>query len=88
MENKILSAEEILELLHQPNCEVTFRKVDGEIRVMTCTLRAEELPPRVVVENAKTKAPTPGVISVWALDKKEWRSFRTNNVISVTPITV
>jgi hypothetical protein len=88
MENKILSAEEILELLHQHNCEVTFRKVDGEIRVMSCTLRAEELPPRVVVENAKTKAPTPGVISVWALDKKEWRSFRTNNVISVTPITV
>jgi hypothetical protein len=83
---KILSSEEILELLQQHDCEVTFRKVDGELRVMPCTLRPAALPTKPVTESTKTKAPTPGVISVWSLDRKEWRSFRTNNVISVIPI--
>jgi hypothetical protein len=83
---KILSSEEILELLRQHDCEVTFRKVDGELRVMPCTLRPEVLPTKPVTEGSRTKTPAPGVISAWSLDRSEWRSFRTNNVISVIPI--
>ena len=85
MEN-ILSSEQILELLRQHDCQVTFRKVDGDIRVMPCTLRPAALPTKPVTESARTKAPAPGVISAWSLDKSEWRSFRINNVISVIPI--
>lgn len=81
-----LSEAKILELLQQHDCEVTFRKVDGELRVMPCTLRATALPTKQVTEGTRTKAPTPGVISVWCLDRREWRSFRTNNVISVVPL--
>jgi len=60
-------------------CEVTFTKVNGEVRVMPCTLRADILP---VVENKQTKVSEPKTetISVFCTDKKEWRSFRTMNV--------
>lgn len=81
-----LSEAKIQELLLQHDCEVTFKKVDGELRVMSATLRAESLPIKLVTEGARTRPPTPGVLSVWCLDKQEWRSFRINNVISVIPI--
>ena len=81
-----LSEVQIQEMLQQHDCEVTFKKVDGELRVMPCTLRPEALPTKPVTESTRTKAPTPGVISAWSLDRREWRSFRVNNVISVIPI--
>ena len=81
-----LSEAKILELLQQHDCEVTFKKVDGELRVMPCTLRPEALPTKPVTESTRTKAPVPGVISAWSLDRREWRSFRVNNVISVIQI--
>jgi hypothetical protein len=86
MENKILSSEEITQLLLAHRCEVTFKKVNGDLRVMPCTLRPDTLPPKPVTENAKTKTPVPGVISAWCLDRQEWRSFRVNNVVSVIVI--
>ena len=81
--NDILSENEILNLLQQHDCEVTFKKVDGALRVMPCTLRPEALPTKSVTEGTRTKASAPGVLSVWCLDRREWRSFRINNVISV-----
>jgi hypothetical protein len=81
-----LSESKILELLQQHDCEVTFRKVDGDLRVMPCTLRPEALPKKPVTEGTRTKTPVPGVLSVWCLDRREWRSFRINNVISVITI--
>jgi hypothetical protein len=65
--------------------EVTFRKVDGEIRTMPCTLQDI---PTVVKENTdkKTKKPNPEVMSVFCTDKQEWRSFKVNNVISITAL--
>lgn len=81
-----LSESKILDMLQQHDCEVTFKKVDGELRVMPCTLRPEALPTKQIVEGTRTKSPAPGVLSVWCLDRREWRSFRINNVISVIPI--
>lgn len=62
---------------------ITFTKVDGTERTMPCTLRADALPPQTVNENKKTKTVKPETISVWCLDKSEWRSFRVMNVVSV-----
>lgn len=87
---KILSESEILQMLREHDCEVTFRKVDGEIRVMPCTLREQALPSKpVLAEDAsvKTRAKAPGVISAWSLDRREWRSFKVNNVIAVTKLS-
>ena len=62
---------------------ITFTKVDGTERTMPCTLRADALPPQPVVENKKPKVHKPDTLSVWVLDKNEWRSFRVMNVTSV-----
>ncbi len=77
-------------LRNQP-CEVTFRKVDGSIRKMPCTLQPNVLPPIPVHESntdnsidfPKVKKQNPDNLSVWCLDKKEWRSFKIDNIISV-----
>ena len=62
-------------------CDVTFTKVNGETRTMPCTLKSSSLPPAPVKESKK--APNPDTLSVWCVDKKEWRSFRVMNVTEV-----
>jgi hypothetical protein len=71
-------------LLGNNDCEITFTKVDGTLRTMPCTLRAEAMPQRVVTEEHHvTKSYKPETLSVWCLDKSEWRSFRVANVTEV-----
>lgn len=77
---------DISRLLHEHVCEVTFTKVDGSMRTMPCTLKSDVIPARVVKEGADAKparAPKPDLISVWCLDKNEWRSFKVANVLEV-----
>lgn len=74
-------------LLHNGTYDITFTKVNGETRIMPCTLESSKLPPAVVKENATTqveKVVKPDSMRVWCTDKQEWRSFR---VMSVTAIT-
>ena len=70
----------LLEALKNHECTVTFTKVNGETRVMPCTLK-EDLVPKV--EHKGTKKPNESIVSVWCLDKKEWRSFRIDNVVDL-----
>jgi hypothetical protein len=84
--NENLTYAQILELLHQSDCEVTFKKVDGELRVMPCTLRSEVLPEKTLSENKRIREHNTNVISAWSLDRREWRSFRVDNVVSIVPI--
>jgi hypothetical protein len=74
---------EIHNLLWNHQCEVTFTKVDGSVRVMPCTLKADALPARDASKLHETRIYNPKNISVWCLDKSEWRSFRTANVTHV-----
>ena len=80
-------------MLHNNICEVTFTKVNGDIRVMPCTLKEDVIPPAPVHETntdnpidfpKEAKKQNPNTMSVWCLDKKEWRSFRVANVTSIT----
>lgn len=84
--NENLTYAQILELLRQSDCEVTFKKVDGELRVMPCTLRSEALPEKTLSENKRIREHNTNVISVWSLDRREWRSFRVDNVVSIVPL--
>jgi hypothetical protein len=68
--------------------EVTFTKVNGETRSMPCTLDPSHLPPAPIKENAKTRELKVDVMSVWCLDKNEWRSFKVMNVTEVKPILI
>lgn len=84
--NENLTHSQILKMLQESDCEVTFKKVDGELRVMPCTLRSEALPAKPLSENKRVREHNPNVISVWSLDRREWRSFRVDNVVSIVPI--
>lgn len=79
-----ITRDQLSELLHTGECVVEFTKVNGELRSMPCTLKTELIPPQPVVEGKeiKPKKENASVMSVWCLDKKEWRSFRIANVIS------
>lgn len=78
---------EIQNLLWKHQCEVTFTKVDGSVRTMPCTLMASALPARDAETLHETRLYNPKTISVWCLDKNEWRSFRTANVTRIRIIT-
>jgi hypothetical protein len=71
---------EIRSMLHHGVCEVTFTKVNGDVRTMPCTLDSTLLPPQPLKEFHETRLYKPETLSVWCLDKMEWRSFRVANV--------
>ena len=58
--------------------KVVFRKANGEIREMDCTLKPEILP-ETTQESNHTSGET---MVVYDLDKSAWRSFRLDRVIS------
>ena len=70
----------LFEALKNHECTVTFTKVNGETRVMPCTLKENLVPKQ---EPKGTKKSNEAVVSVWCLDKKEWRSFRVDNVVDL-----
>jgi hypothetical protein len=88
-EFKTMSADErnhyLRSILSQDHV-ITFTKVDGTERIMPCTLRTDAMPSRAVTEHHQTRAYNPEVLSVWCLDKAEWRSFKVMNVTSIKPI--
>jgi hypothetical protein len=70
----------LLEALTNNICTVTFTKINGETRVMPCTLKDDIIPK---LEHKGTKKPNEAIVSVWCTDKKEWRSFRVDNVVDL-----
>jgi hypothetical protein len=76
----------LIEALKNHECTVTFTKVNGETRVMPCTLKEDVVPKPPVDVASKSNVKRHenlGVVSVWCLDKKEWRSFRVDNVVDL-----
>ena len=76
----------LLEALKNHICTVTFTKVSGETRVMPCTLKEDVIPkpPADVASKSTVKRQeNQNIVSVWCLDKKEWRSFRVDNVVDL-----
>jgi len=70
----------LIEALTKHECTVTFTKVNGETRVMPCTLRGDLVPK---IEPKGTNKSNETIVSVWCLDKREWRSFRVDNVVDL-----
>ena len=76
-----LNKQEMLDALHNGICVITFIKMNGEERVMSCTLNAEILPEQIDLEEAiQKKVPNPDVLAVWDTEKGGWRSFRWDSV--------
>lgn len=73
----------ILNDLREYVIEVTFTKVNGEQRIMRCTLRPDLLPPKYAEEITEEKTfhqTNPEVIAAWDVQAHGWRSFRVDSV--------
>ena len=78
--------QEIRDLLQHGVSEITFTKLNGELRTMPCTLDTTLLPLQSLTESHKTRPYKPETLSVWCVDKSEWRSFRVANVTRIVQI--
>lgn len=74
-----MNRQEIIDLLQNKTCLVTFKKKDETERRMLCTLQPNVIP---FVKGTGVKK-TDDVISVFDIEKEDWRSFRVDSVISV-----
>ena len=62
---------------------VTFTKVNGDQRVMTCTLKEDLIPSASKADQLsqkKIRAISDEVIPVWDVNAEGWRSFRVDSV--------
>ena len=78
-----VNRSEMIQELHNRDCQVIFRKVDGTERTMICTLNES------VMDNGDTakrvvKSRNDNGLAVWDVENKGWRSFRIDSVISFT----
>lgn len=75
----------IVDQLRSSVLEVSFVKVDGDTRVMPCTLLTEYMPEasEAKVQKVDDYSVNKSVIRAFAIDKQAWRSFRLENVTGV-----
>ena len=83
----MLTRNDLVERLTKGKVNLQFTKTNGELRSMNCTLNSDMIP-----NKPEQKDPTKelsgrkvneNVVSVWDLDKNDWRSFRVDSIISV-----
>lgn len=78
--------DHLIGLLKKHTLQVVFTKTNGETREMRCTLRHDLLPEITVDPDAEPKpkrAVNTSTISVFDLEKEDWRSFRVDSITSV-----
>lgn len=70
-------------LLKTEDVTLTFKKQDGTIRKLVCTLNGDKLP---IMENASDKKAKPlsnDVLTVFDLEIKQWRSCRFDSISKI-----
>lgn len=82
---KSLTKKEVEELLSTGSFDVTFYKLNGDIRMMNCTRNFEYISKysRNWVTPKGIRSPGVNQIIVWDNDKNAWRSFRLQAIISI-----
>lgn len=81
-----MTRDELKSELQKNIVEVTFTKVNGDQRVMECTLQESILPPATktdAMSQTKVRELNEEVLSVWDINANGWRSFRISNVTNV-----
>ena len=61
---------------------VTFTKKNGEERVIRCTLQEGKFP-LYEKKTDRERVPNKELLSVWDLEKEEWRSFKLDSIKNV-----
>tara|TARA_B100000085_G_C18450501_1_gene474652 strand:+ start:325 stop:621 length:297 start_codon:yes stop_codon:yes gene_type:complete len=78
----IPTQEDLNKQLRESILVVTFNKLNGDERVMTCTKDFKIIPES---HRPKTdKEPPEGSVTVWDINAEGWRSFKYNRVTKVT----
>lgn len=79
--------EQLTEMLKDGIYDVTFTKVNGEQRIMPCTLKEGIVPPKppaeIACKSVVKRHTVQNVLSVWCTDSKGWRSFRIDSLIDI-----
>ena len=69
----------LIKNLQKKAMRITFTKVNGEERVMDCTLQEHMLPET----NESNRKQNEEVLPVFDINKGEWRSFRLDSVTNI-----
>jgi hypothetical protein len=78
--------EDLKNLLEHNVVEVDFLKLNGDRRVMTCTMRSDCRPPATKLDPLSQEAirkVSDAVVSVWDVNAQGWRSFRYERINAV-----
>ena len=77
----IPTQDDLIKTLQMQVAVVTFLKLDGDERIMTCTKDLKVIPE---ASHPKTdKKAKEGNVNVWDLNAKGWRSFKDDRVKQV-----
>ena len=74
-----MKRDTLIKNLQKKTMRITFTKVNGEERVMDCTLQ-ENLVPATKYTNRKQNEE---VLPVFDINKGEWRSFRLDSITNI-----
>jgi len=78
---------ELTNQLQNSTVNIEFKKVNGEVRNMKCTLREGIIPKASkadTLSQTKVRKVSPEVLVVWDVNKNDWRSMRWDNIVEVT----
>lgn len=80
-----MNREEMVDALRQGVCTVKFTKVNGDERLMECTLLSDMIPENLQPKDDDTGVQrTLDVVRVFDVRAAGWRSFKVDNVIEFT----
>jgi hypothetical protein len=77
----VMDKSKVVDMLHKETVNITFTKVNGEEREMTCSLQESLLPPKK--EGTTQRKENPDVLAVFDIVNEGWRSFRWDSLKTV-----
>ena len=75
----IVNRETLIKNLQKKAMRITFTKVNGDERIMDCTLQEHILPPT----DSNNRKENEEVLPVWDINLGKWRSFRLDSVTNI-----
>jgi len=74
-----MKRDTLIKNLQMKAMRITFTKVNGEERVMDCSLQEHIIPPT----NPNNRKENEEVLPVFDINKGEWRSFRIDSITNI-----
>jgi hypothetical protein len=82
----VMARSDVINLLKSEIVDVEFKKLSGDVRVLTCTLNPDSLPPlheEIASHQKKAREVNHDICAAFDTVNQGWRSFRWDSVISV-----